>query len=76
MKTKQIKKMTTCHNSPRLSDNLINRRDENEPRNTIFVKGATSEIEAVKALKVITENSEDVAISTKMVRKGGRNRIH
>ena len=56
--------------------NLIHRRDENELRNTIFVKGATSKVEAIEAVKVITENSEDVAISTEMVRKGGRNRFH
>lgn len=57
-------------------ENLTHMRDENELRNSIFIKGASSKEEATEAIKVITDNPEVVVLSIEIVSKGRGYREH
>ena len=57
-------------------ENLTHMRDENELRNSIFIKGASSKEEVTEAIKVITDNPEGVVLSIEIVSKGRGYREH
>ena len=57
-------------------ENLTHMRDENELRNSIFIKGPSSKEEATEAINVITDNPEVVVLSIEIVSKGRGYREH